>query len=272
MLMSIYEKENPQWFRRAVHSVLQQTVMPEEIVIVQDGKLTDALYKVCNELKRAYPEIITFVPLEKNVGLGKALQIGVRACRNELIARMDADDISSPQRFEQQLKEFHRYKALALCGGQIVEFIGDENHEVSTRTVPLTNMEIRIYAKKRNPFNHMTVMFRKKDVIAAGNYQTMPLLEDYYLWVRMLCKNVLCKNIPEILVKARVGKGMYKRRGGWRYFMAERALYQAFYELGFLRKRELYFNLMIRFGIRLLPNWAREFIYKYVLRKYVGDM
>ena len=265
VLMSVYKNENPEWFRMAVKSVAEQTVKPDEILIVQDGMLSDELYSVCDELKKCYP-VIRYLKLDKNYGLGMALHYGVKACKNELIARMDTDDIAVENRFELQLQQFIKQPDLAICGGIIVEFNNDVNEIVSTRTVPYTIKDIVEYCKSRNPFNHMTVMFKKSAVLAAGNYQTFHLMEDYYLWYRMIKNNCSMCNLNTVLVKVRVGNGMYGRRGGFSYFLNERKLYAAMYEDGFLGIYEFLRIVLIRMVVRILPDKARRVTYTSILR------
>lgn len=266
VLMSIYYKENPDWFKLAVQSVIEQTVRPDEVLIVQDGRLTPELYAVCQELQDLYPKIVHYLPLKQNCGLGIALQHGVLACRNELIARMDTDDISLPNRFELQLNEFANNPKLDVCGGYIQEFIDNPNTIQAERKVPLLMEDIYEYGKKRNPLNHVTIMFRKNAVLSAGNYQSFPLMEDYYLWFRMIMNHNVLQNIPQPLVLVRTGQDMVARRGGWSYFKHEVKLYQVFKQKNYLNEREYILILMIRFIARIVPSGIRTFFYKYFLR------
>ena len=266
VLMSVYKKENPQWFRLAVDSVLNQTIKPTEVLIVQDGVLTDELYTVCKEVEKDYPDVIRYLSLKENCGLGVALQKGVLACKYELIARMDTDDISVPDRFERQLKEFMANPDLCLCGGYIQEFNDNQDEIVSMRKVPITSDEIMTYCKRRNPFNHMTVMFKKKAIVSVGNYQPYLLLEDYYLWYRMVKNRCVMKNIPYVLVYARIGNGMVDKRGGYQYFKREKSLFQKFYYDGYITRAEYIVNLCFRFVGRMTPSWIRKLNYKYILR------
>lgn len=266
VLMSVYKKENPEWFRLAVDSIVNQTVQPTEVVIVQDGKLTGKLYKVCNDLLEKYPTLIRYLPLNKNSGLGIALQQGVLACKYDLIARMDTDDVSVPNRFEQQLKEFIANPDLCLCGGYIQEFNNNQDEIVSMRKVPITLDEIMTLCKRRNPFNHMTVMFKKTAVVSVGNYQPFLLLEDYYLWYRMIKHKYMMKNMSNVLVKARIGNGMSDKRGGYEYFLKEKMLYDVFKKDGYITDVEYRINIFFRFIIRMAPSFFRKICYKYILR------
>ena len=263
--MSVYKNENPEWFRDAVKSVAEQTVKPDEILIVQDGMLSDELYSMCDKLKDCY-SVIRYLKLDKNYGLGMALHYGVKACKNELIARMDTDDIAVENRFELQLQQFIEQPDLAICGGDIVEFNHNVDDVVSMRTVPYSMKAIVEYCKSRNPFNHMTVMFKKSAVLAAGNYQTFHLMEDYYLWYRMIKNNCQMCNVDAVLVKVRVGNGMYDRRGGFNYFLNERKLYAAMHKDGFFGIYQFLRIMLIRLVVRMMPNWARKVIYTSILR------
>ena len=189
--MSLYIKEKPEYLRLAIDSMLGQTVVPDEIVIVEDGPLTDDLYAVLDEYKEKFPQIIRTVRNEKNLGLGLALNAGLKECRNELVARMDTDDISKPDRCEKQLKYFLENPETTILGGQIAEFITEPANIVGRRIVPETDKELKEYIKKRCPFNHMTVMFKKSDVIKVGNYQDWFWNEDYYLWIRLALADFL---------------------------------------------------------------------------------
>jgi len=217
VLMSLYKKEHPEYLRLALDSMINQTVKPDEIVLVEDGPLTNELYAVVEEYKPHLQIVIN----EKNLGLGLALNEGLKVCSNELVARMDTDDISKPDRCEKQLIFFQEHPETNILGGQIEEFITSPSEVVGKRIVPETDTELKDFMKKRCPFNHMTVMFKKTDVIKAGNYQDWYWNEDYYLWIRLALAGCTFANLPDILVYTRVGADMYQRRGGDKYFKSE---------------------------------------------------
>lgn len=219
ILMSVYIKERPEYLRASLQSAIKQTVRVKEIVLVLDGPITDQLQSVINECQKEYSDLIKLVPLKENVGLGKALAIGVEKCKYDLVARMDTDDIMIPTRIEKQIAEFSSDPDLTIVGSNIDEFYDSPESIVGRRVVPETNEEICNFSKKRNPFNHMTVMFKKAAVLDVGNYQPMMGFEDYYLWVRLLKAGYKGKNIQESLVFARTGKDMYARRGGKNIFL-----------------------------------------------------
>ncbi|WP_183040960.1 glycosyltransferase [Salipaludibacillus neizhouensis] len=266
VLMSVYHKENPEYFRESVESMLNQSVTPDEIVIVKDGPLNDTLEKVVEYLDSF--ENVKFISLEKNLGLGKALEIGIENCKNEYIARMDTDDISIKNRCEKQLDYFQRFPDLSLVGTSISEFIGDSNNIVSYRRVPTEDQDIKKYMRTRSPFNHPSVMFKKSDVINAGSYKHWYLNEDYYLWVRMLLSKCKFANINEPLLKMRINEDTFFRRGGWAYFMTQKKLFDYMFERKVINIGEYLYNNIVRFIARLLvPNNLRAYIYRRVLRK-----
>ncbi|CZR10824.1 Glycosyl transferase family 2 [Trichococcus flocculiformis] len=209
VLMSVYYKEKPEYLEACLESIIQQTYQPDEIVLVKDGPLTEELEHVLEQFVSKNPQMYKLVPLEKNVGLGKALAIGVEAASYELIARMDTDDIALPERLEKQRNYFQMNPETAIVGSDIIEFEGSIDQVVANRIVPHTHEEIYEFAKRRNPFNHMTVMYRKDSVLEVGNYQPLNGYEDYYLWVRMLEKGLKAYNFAEVLVYARGGNLNY---------------------------------------------------------------
>ena len=268
--MSVYKKENPIYLKATIDSVINQTLMPSDIVVVCDGSLTDELEKVLDFYKSIYPELFNIVGYEKNQGLGFALNYGLQKCKYDLVARMDTDDISVKTRFELQVAFMDTHKNIDVLGGQIVEFYEEEI--IAKREVPLNHTEIIKFIKGRNPFNHMTVMFRKSSVIKAGNYIDLHFLEDYYLWVRMLVYNCKFSNLDEILVYARTGVDMYKRRGGYKYFKSWVTLERYMLKNKLISRLYYYFTLGFRFFLQVvLPDNLRGFIFKKIARKKVSN-
>lgn len=205
VLISVYYKEKAEYLIECLESMVHQTVQPSEIVIVKDGKLTAELEDVLTKYKTKYQRLFKFVCLEKNVGLGLALAEGIKNCSHELIARMDSDDISIPNRCELQLREFAKDSLLDVCGGYIKEFCDSKEKVVSIRKVPLVDSEIKEYQKRRDAVNHVTVMFKKSKVLEAGNYQHALLMEDSLLWTNMILHGATFKNIDDYLVYVRTG-------------------------------------------------------------------
>ena len=265
--MSVYKKEKAEYLQLALDSVINQTLKPDEIVLVQDGELTEELYAVIEKYKQKYPAIFKTYALKQNQGLGKALNFGMDKCSNELIARMDTDDIAEPNRFELQVQEFIKDKDLALCGGQIAEFADNPNEITGYRNVPSTYNEILKFCKKRNPFNHMTVMFKKQAVQNVGEYQHMPYFEDYWLWARILKAGYKTKNIDNVLVKVRAGQDMIARRGGWEYVKCIAKFEKALYKIGIINLFYLLTYAFLRTIIATIPESMRLNFYKWKLRK-----
>ena len=265
VLLSLYHKESPVYLSQSLDSVFNQTMPPAEVVLVEDGPLTDELYAVVETYRSKYPQL-KVVKLPQNGGLGKALNVGLQHCSYELVARMDTDDIAYPDRFEKQLRVYLSHPEIDLCGAWIAEFEGDISHVVSVRKVPEMQSEIMRYAKRRNPINHPVVMFRKTAVFNAGGYQHFPLFEDYYLWVRMLMDGACFYNLQECLLYFRLSKDMFKRRGGWRYALTELRLQRLFYRMRFIDMLLLLKNCAFRLVARLMPNCLRAMLYKRLIR------
>ena len=268
VLMSVYYKENPSWFKTALDSVINQTLQPNEIVLIEDGKLTDELYKVIEKYKNQYSNLFKIIPLEKNSGLGEALRIGVLNCSNELIARMDTDDIAKNDRFKKQIQFFQEHPNVDLVGSWISEFEDEPDKIISYRQLPIEHQEIYKFGQFRCPVNHMTVMYRKDAVLKAGNYQTFKNIEDYYLWGRMLKQGAVFANIPECLVNVRAGNSMLKRRANLTYFFnSEFPLHTELYRMGFINLKQYLRNISSKFLLRAIPQWAMAIIYRKFLRK-----
>lgn len=266
VLMSVYYKEKPEFLAQSLESVLQQTSKPSEIVLVKDGPLTEGLEEVLRNVDKENPGLFRFVPLSENVGLGKALARGVQECSHELIARMDTDDIAVSDRFERQLKEFEQNPQLDICGSHIKEFEDDINHTTGARKVPIYDADIKEYQKRRDAFNHMTVMYKKSKVLAAGNYQHALLMEDSLLWVNMMRTGVVCANIDDFLVYARTGRAMIDRRGGWSYFKKYKSGRKKIYATGYISWWDYFVTLMVQFSVSLMPTRMRRFVFEKLLR------
>lgn len=267
VLMSVYYKEKAEYLQLALESIINQTVKPNEIVLVQDGKLTEELQAVITKYQQNYPDIFKTYALQQNQGLGKALNFGMQKCINELIARMDTDDIVEPNRFKLQIKEFAQDKELMLCGGQIAEFADNPREITGHRNVPLKHNEILNFAKKRNPFNHMTVMFKKQAVQSVGGYMDMPYFEDYWLWARMLKAGYKAKNIDKVLVKVHAGQDMIVRRGGLNYAKCIIRFEKALHGIGIINFAEMIVYVTLRSIVSVMPESLRLLIYRWKLRK-----
>ena len=260
VLMSVYKKENPEFLRRALDSLYAQTLKADEIVLVEDGELPDELVEVISQ----YPEV-HIVRLERNLQLGRALEAGLKNCHHDLVARMDTDDIMMSYRLEKQYRFMMEHPEIAACGGDIAEFI-EEGVILREKHMPRSAQELYRYGKKRNPLNHMTVMFRKSAVEAVGGYRHFPGLEDYDLWSRILAQGYQIANIPEVLVQARIGDRFASRRGGWAYFKRYLELRKEQRGIGYLNTREYILACVLTFGMTVMPEKLREKAYA-VLRK-----
>lgn len=267
VLMSVYHKEKSEFLREAMESIWHQTFPTDDFVLVCDGPLNNELDAVIEEMEKTHPGTLHVVRLEKNSGLGYALNIGIKHCKNELVARMDSDDISRPDRCERQMKVFADHPELFLCSGIVEEFTTTPEQIESWRIPPETQEAIVAFAKKRNPFNHPCVMYKKSAVEVAGGYQDFYLLEDYYLWIRMLMKGCQGYNIQEPLLWMRAGSDMYKRRAGWKYARTQAKLFKFMKENGFIDNGQYIKSCIIRSGSALSPNWLRKFMFERILRK-----
>lgn len=266
VLLSVYKNEKPEYLRRAIESIyFDQTLKPNEIVLVEDGPLTIELYNIIEKLKIKLESILKIVKLERNSGLGVALNKGILKCENELIARMDTDDIAYPSRFEKQIEYMISNPKIDVLGSYMAEFVDSTENIICIKDAPIKNIEN--YMKYRDPVNHPTVILKKSKVLEAGNYQEILLNEDSYLWRRMLVKGAQFYNLSEPLLYFRVSNDTYKRRGGIKYIKAEWILQKKYLELNVINKREFLVNILGKSIVRLLPNQLRKIIYLNLLRK-----
>lgn len=267
VLMSVYYKGNSEYLKQAIESIQAQTFPTDDFVLVCDGPLNQELDSVIKKKQQEMKNILNVVRLKKNAGLGNALNKGIQQCKNELVARMDSDDISYPDRCEKQLTVFNTYPEISVCSGIVEEFATNPKVVESRRVPPETHAEIREFAKVRNPFNHPCVMYKKPDVEAVGSYKDFYLLEDYYLWVRMIMAGYQGYNLQEPLLHMRAGTDMYIRRGGLKYAKTQEKLFRFMKNNGFISKGQYIKNCVIRGESSLAPNWLRKFVFEKVLRK-----
>lgn len=263
--MSVYCKERPEFLAMCFDSIARQTVLPDEIVLVEDGPLTKELYGAIEMEEKRFP-CLKRVPLEKNRGLGIALNIGMQHCTNEIIARMDTDDICLPERFKVQTEYMEEHPEVDVLGAWITEFEGEPTNVVGVRNVPESHEEIFAFGKKRNPTNHPSVMFRKKAVLEAGGYLSCLLFEDYFLWGRMLMRDSKFHNIQKPLLLFRRSPEMIQRRGGLSYTRHEVSFLWKLHETGYISLLQFLRNVMQRYVVRLMPNKLRSFLYSKLLR------
>lgn len=262
VLMSLYKKEHPEYLRLALDSMINQTVKPDEIVLVEDGPLTDELYKVVDD----YKEHLTIVKNPQNLGLGLALNEGLKICRNELVARMDTDDISKPNRCEKQLKRFEEKLGLSIVGSHIDEFAGTKDNVISQRRVPLTSEEIYNFAKKRSAFNHPAVMYKKSAVLAEGGYADLKRNQDVDLFGRMIFKGYKAENIDEALLWFRSSDELAVRRKSWENTWSYIATIKKFWKMGYSSFLDYLTVLVAQTGMYLMPVKVQNWVYKKFLR------
>ncbi|HGN9470453.1 TPA: glycosyltransferase [Providencia stuartii] len=263
VLLSVYKNEKPQYLGQALNSLLvSQTITPTEIVLVKDGPLDDCLEKRINFWKDRFPEIITIVPLQKNVGLGNALNIGMQYCKYDWVFRMDTDDLCIENRFEKQINYIRAHPDIVLLGSCIEEFNSTMSQSLGFRNVPSLHHDIINYAKKRNPFNHMTVAFRKNIIEYVGGYQHHLYMEDYNLWIRIIAAGHKVANLQDCLVKVRGGDSMVKRRKGIAYIKSEFQLAKLKIEKKIDSPVNAYTNFIMRSIPRLLPTSILSMLYK----------
>lgn len=263
VLISVYFKENSSFFEKALSSIWDdQTLQPTEIVVVKDGELTPELDAVLIDFSKKAP--VKVVALSNNVGLGKALAIGLDACSYELVARMDSDDVAVATRFEKQISYLMENPTVSLISSQIAEFDNIPTNSKSIRNVPVDQYSIVRFSKSRNPMNHMAVVFKKSAVASVGGYLPFLGYEDYYLWVRMLNAGFQAHNHHEVLMYARVGNNMLARRQGFTFFKQEIKLQRTFIKLGHITIVQFIKNTITRALPRLLPVAGLKLVYKLI--------
>lgn len=267
VLMSVYFKDKALHLDETLKSLLNSSLVPTQIVIIKDGPLTKELDVLIEKYVKYYPDIFTIFENESNLGLGLSLSKGLELCKYNIVARMDADDISVPDRFKIQIEYLMNNPDIAIVGGQIEEF--DENPEyiIGKRLVPCDHSQITNYMKRRCPMNHVTVMFKKNLIEAAGGYQNWPWNEDYFLWIRMYLSNNRFANVPNILVKVRSGKEMYQRRGGLAYYKSEKDIQKFMLDNRVITLHRYLINISLRFLLQVvMSNRLRGFVYRTIAR------
>ena len=263
VLMSLYVKEKPEYLRLAINSMLNQTTKPDEIVIVEDGPLNEALYAVLEE----YGDRITRVRNEKNLGLGLALNAGLKTCQNELVARMDTDDISKPDRCEKQLRRFEERPELAIVGAWVDEFVESPEQIISTRAVPTDSDSIYNFAKKRSAFNHPAVMYRRSKVLENGGYSDLRRNQDVDLFGRMLYAGCKAENIGEALLWFRSNDDLAKRRKSWENTWSYIDTIRRCWKMGYSSFSDYAMIVVAQTGMYLMPVKLQHWVYRKFLRK-----
>ena len=266
-LMSVYYKERPDYLKLSIDSMLNQTVKPDEVIIVKDGELTKELDDVINEYVKKYKKLFTIISLEKNIGLGLALNEGIKVSRNELIARMDSDDISKPDRCKKQLDIFNKDNKIDIVGTWVDEFAGKTTNIISSRKVPTKHEEIYKFAKRRSPFNHPTVMYKKSIVLKNNGYSNLRRNQDVDLFGRMIFKGAKASNVGESLLLFRSDKGLLKRRKNWQNTSLYIKVIYKFWKMGFSSFLDLLVVTCGQLLVFIMPVKVQNFLYKKIIRK-----
>lgn len=262
VLMSVYEGDSAFFLSQALQSVWDsQVVKPDQIVLVQDGPLTSELYGVVALWKERLGSLLTLVVLEQNKGLGVALNEGLKFCKYDLVARMDADDISLPQRFKIQLSFMRENSDVAASSADIEEFDEALLTSKGFRRLPTGQADIIRFAKRRSPLNHIPSIYRKSVVENVGGYPPLRKAQDYALWTTLLVKGYKLSNQSVVLAHIRAGEGLVERRG-WSYFKYEWDLLKYQRRIGFLSRKDFFYNAFLKGGVRLSPRFIKRFVYR----------
>ena len=266
VLMSVYKKEKAKYLKQSMESIWNQSYPTDDFVLVCDGELTEELEEVIAQQKKQYRERLQVISLQKSVGLGKALNHGMKYCKHNIIARMDSDDISKPKRMEKQWKVM-KESGVVLVGSAVEEFSETVENVKAVRKMPETSEEIKKFAAKRNPFNHPSIMYQKSVVEAVGGYLDCPFFEDYYLWARILKAGYRGYNIQESLLYMRAGEEMYQRRGGFSYAKLAVTFRWKLHKMGISGIGDFMISAGGQLIVCLVPNKLRAGFYKKFLRK-----
>ncbi len=264
VLISVYINDPLEQLVSAIESVICQSRVPDQLVIVLDGPVSDQVRGFVESLKRERDVPCTVLDLKDNVGLGVALSVGLKHCEHDLVARMDADDVSVWTRFEQQLDFLRDHPEISVVGSNIIEF--DEQSTLGTRSVFQEPKDVMVMARRRNPVNHVTVMFRKAAVLAVGGYRKFPTYEDYDLWIRMMKASFLIFNLSSELVFVRAGKDMVDRRRGLQYLKNDFQFFWYLYTTRFISLLDFGLALLVRIPVRLGGQSVTRLMYV-LLRK-----
>lgn len=263
VLMTVYIKDNPIYLYKALLSIIKQTLMPTEIVIVKDGEITDNLSKVLEKIKTKHNNI-KIISLKENKGQSEALNEGLLNCSYDLVGRMDSDDISVKNRFELQINAFKEDSSIDAVSGTTEDF-SSAGMKYGKRILPKQGEELYKFAKKRSPLNHGAVMYKKQKVLEVGGYKKFIQVQDYILWIDMLSNGCIFYNLEDALLKVRVDD-KYSRKGTSNYIKEEIFLQKYIYKKGIINKFELCINLLTKIGVRIFPRKLLFFIYKKFLR------
>jgi glycosyltransferase involved in cell wall biosynthesis len=266
VLISVYKNDIPEYFNQAVNSILNQTLIPNEVVLVRDGSVGLELNREIQSFINNKIVKVKYIELNNNVGLGLALSIGMKNVSYDYVARMDSDDISNPSRFEIQMKRLNECPDISVLGSYIREF-DTKNNKSYIKKVPLNPIAIKSFSKYRNPINHVSVFFRKSALEKAGGYESVFSYEDYYLWLKMISLDIQIENIPISLVDVRAGEDLIQRRRGWSIFRNDLYFFKKVYREKYIVFHVFLVNVLIRFFIRMIPFKLTDYSYK-LIRKF----
>ena len=267
VLLSCYYKDNPLFFKFAIESTYDsQTVKPDRFLIVFDGPVSEEIEQIANSYKSRYPEIFFILRLKENKGLGNALKQGVLSCSCDYILRMDADDISSPERIETLKRYIQKHKEIDVLGSYTAEFENEPHDYKTVRVLKRKHSEIKNDAKKRSPISHVSALIKRETLLRCGNYKDFPFYEDYYLWVRMITGGAVFENLPEILVYVRTDCARYRRKANPIYVESSLKFQQFLYNIKYINKFEFIRNILIRYFVAVVPVTVRKLIYENILR------
>lgn len=268
VLMSVYKNDDPNFLKIALESVYDvQTVKPNEIVVVFDGPLNENLYSVLDTFREGKEKVVKYYPQEVNRGLGDALRIGTSYCTGDYILRMDSDDISDKDRFAKQIEYVENHPEIDVLGTDIAEFNETPNEDMRVRACPEKHEDIVKMGKKRNPMNHVSVCMKKSALEKCGGYEKLLLLEDYYLWLKMIVAGCKFANLHESLVYVRVGNGFDSKRGSKERIEGWKVLQNYMVSNNLITKTEAIVNMLYIWGFVNTPALLKKYIYKFLLRK-----
>ena len=269
VLMSVYKKEEPDFLRRSMQSIYDQTVPTDDFVLICDGELTGALDEVIKEMQKKFGKRLNVIRRDKNYGLGATLAFGVEKCKNDIVARMDSDDVSRKDRCEKELNILNGSDDISVVGSFVAEFEESPEKLKSVRKVPEKHGDILKFARFRSPINHPSVMFKKQDILAVGGYQAVRYCQDYYLWEKMLANGYRFYNVQDTLVYMYENSSTFKRRSGKQYFAIQKQLFKQMKADGLIAFPQYCAVVTARFFSTFSPNWLRKVIFTRFMREKI---
>ena len=266
VLMSVYYKEKPKYLQQALESIWdKQTLKPDEIILVEDGKLTPELYQIIEKWNKKINGKLKRIPLQENGGLAKALNTGIKHCSGEYIARMDSDDICDPARFEKQIYFFKNNPDIDILGSAICEF-NENSKELNTRYYPPNTSQAIKYIVKATPLAHPSVMFRRKVFEQDNRYpENYGSNEDIAFWFELLSKGYNMANLEDILLYYRISDDFFNRRSKAKAINEFKIYWTGIINLYGFTWKLIY--PILRLGFRFSPKFIVQKIYTGRMRK-----